>query len=102
MSAEHPDTASVLAEVARAAVAAQESLDERAATSAAGWDDTGIPPWAGAYAGVRAEVETKLGVAPRSAAGAPSRLLLLDDGGPPARIAFSVVLRPPERSESDA
>ena len=92
------DAGAVLAEVARAAVAAQSALDERARAAAAQWDQSGIPPWAGAFAGRRADLETRLGVAPRSAASEPSRLLLLGAGRCPARVGFRIALRPTERS----
>jgi hypothetical protein len=97
-----PDAVAVLTDLARAAVAAQTDLDARAEAAAQQWDQTGIPPWAGAYAGVRAAVETGVGVVPRSRAGTPSRLLLLGDSGTPAVIAFAFTLRPPERSQPDA
>jgi hypothetical protein len=92
------DAGSVLAEAARAAVAAQVRLDEHAKACAERWDYTGIPPWAGAYAGLHAEVDTCMSVAPRSEAGVPSRLLLLGAGRHPSRIGFSIALRPSPRS----
>ncbi|MGZ8649344.1 MAG: hypothetical protein ACXW08_12075 [Solirubrobacteraceae bacterium] len=92
------DAASVLAEVARAAVAAQTGLDSLAEAGARRWDDTGIPPWAGAYAGLRGAVETRVGVEPRSRAGQPSRLLLLGAGRNRSLVGFSVSLRPSGRS----
>ena len=92
------DAASVLARLAADTLGAQAGLDDLAREGADGWDDTGIPPWAGAISGLRVELATRVGGAPRARAGAPSRLLLLGDGARPARIALTLALRPSERS----
>jgi hypothetical protein len=102
VSATPADAAHVLTRLAAATLASQASLDHLAATAAQRWDDTGIPPWAGAYASVRAGLETRLGVAPRRRAAAPSRLLMLGAGTNPAQIRLAVSLRPYERSPADA
>jgi hypothetical protein len=98
VSAVPADASSVLARVAADTLGAQARLDELAREGADRWDDTGIPPWAGAISGLRAELETRLGAAARTRAGAPSRLLLLGDAPRPARIALTLALRPTERS----
>lgn len=95
------DAGAVLGRVASAAVSAQAGLDHRAKVAAARWDDTGIPPWAGAYADLRADLRCGVSVAPRTAACEPSRLLMVGDRRLPARFDVAIALRHTERP-SDA
>ena len=101
MSAAPADATAILTDVAAAAVAAQAALDDVAKAGAERWNDTGMPPWSGAYSGVRISLETRAGVTARTRPGAPCRLLLLGSGRRPARIAVALSIRPHETRHAD-
>jgi hypothetical protein len=102
MSTVPADARAVLVRLAAAAVEAQGDLDDLATAAAERWDDTGIPPWVGAYAGLRAGVQTEIGITPRTRAGMPSRLLMLGRDARPGRITIAIALQASDRTPANA
>jgi hypothetical protein len=92
MRAAGTDLAVVLRRLARDAVAAQDALDELARTGAERWDDTGIPPWSGAYARLRADLRTGVGIKPGTGVGPAGPGLLVSSRRAAGRIAVSFAL----------